>query len=166
MKRLVVLLTIVITAMVTSTVAVLSNDQAAGAATLNQIDQSGIEARILFLDTGSPLNMLIVSGEASGLDPEQAYISLIYDQDALPRGPRACLPSSNPLTGAQMSVGAWTVSEDGTGTLFAIKTGPSYAPLSDIGAMSVRLSSRVLQACGRVQEITEDEEEDDEEDEN
>ncbi len=155
MKRLVVLLTIVITVMVTSTVTVLSNDQAAGSARLHQIDQSGIEARIVFLDTGT---QLIVSGEASGLDPDQAYFSLIYDQDALPGGPSACVPSSNPspLTGAQMFVGNWIVEPDGTATLSAVKIGSSFAPLSDIGAMSVRVVDPVppadLQACGRVHE--------------
>ncbi|MCI0455091.1 MAG: hypothetical protein L0Y68_08865 [Candidatus Dadabacteria bacterium] len=156
MKRLLILQTIFMVVMFASTVVVLSDDQATGSARLHQIDQSGIEATIIFLDSGPPLNTLVISGEASGLDPEQTYISLIYDKDALPGGPNACVPSTfpSPLSGDQMSVGMWIVTGDGTGTLFAIKTGPFYAPLSEIGAMSVRVVDPVpppdLQACGRV----------------
>ncbi|MGI0025771.1 MAG: hypothetical protein ACREA4_11605, partial [Nitrososphaera sp.] len=76
----------------------------------------------------------------------------------LPGGPNACVPSTipSPITGAQMLVGSWSVEQDGTGTLFAVKTGEGYSPLSDIGAMSVRVVDPVpppdLQACGRVHE--------------
>ncbi|MGH7800963.1 MAG: hypothetical protein ACREOW_10105 [Thermodesulfobacteriota bacterium] len=153
MKRLLILLTSFMVLMFASTVAVLSNDQATGSARLHQIDQSGIDARIVFLDTGT---QLIVSGEATGLDPNQAYISLVYDRDALPGGPSACVPSTipSPITGAQMFVGSWIVDQDGTGTLFTVKTGDSYAAISEIGAVSVRVVDPVsppdLEACGRV----------------
>lgn len=134
-----------------------SGGQATGRARLHQISRSGIRARILFLDSGSPDNGLVVSGRATGLDPTQMFFTLVYDTGALPGGPEACLPSSaNQLTGVQMQVGFWKVYADGTGTLFAIKAGDSYVPLSDIGATSVRHvvgpppEGFVLQACGRV----------------
>ncbi len=128
------------------------NQQATGSAQLSQISGSGIRGQILFLDSGSSTNGLVVSGFATGLDPTAAYISLRYDTGSVPGGPLACEPSSpDPLTGAQMFVGAWTVNSDGTGTLFAIKSGASYTPLSAIGSISIRrVPGGVLQACGQI----------------
>jgi hypothetical protein len=158
MKKLLVLMTLGIAIMSTSSVAALPDDQATGSAQLHQINQSGIKAQISFLDTGSPLNQLVVNGTATGLDPAQTYVSLVYDTGAVPGGPHACEPSRvpSPLTSEQMFVGFWTVAADGTGTLFAIKTGSAYVPLSAVGAVSVRVvlgpppAGFVLQACGRV----------------
>jgi hypothetical protein len=128
-----------------------------GAARLHQIDQAGVRARILFLDSGSPDTGLVVAGTATGLDPTQAFFTLAYDAGALPAGPRACEPSpGNPLTVDQRGVDFWTVNADGTGSLFRIKTDSAYAPLSDLGAVSIRHvvgpppEGFILQACGRV----------------
>lgn len=120
-----------------------------GRATLHQIAESGIKAKIAFVDTGSELN---VSGEATGLDPEQAYISLVYDERSVPSGERACAPSDeNDLSAAEMLVGAWQVGADGSGTLSSSKSGPTYVELPEIGTMSIRLAStRQLRACGKV----------------
>ncbi len=138
-------------------VAATAADQAIGKSHLQQIEQSGVRARILFLDSGSADTGLVVSGEATGLDPQASYFSLVYDRGARPRGPGACLPGGDPpLTGDQMGVGFWQVGPDGTGTLFAIKTGSAYVPLDDVGAVSVRIvlgpppEGFVLEACGRV----------------
>ncbi len=127
-----------------------------GAARPHAIDRSGIQAQILFLDTGSPDKGLVVSGFATGLDPGAAYFSLIYDVGSVPGGPAACTPSGPALSGAQMGVGFWEVAPDGTGSLFAVKTGASYAPLDAVGAVSVRIvlgpppAGFVLQACGQI----------------
>lgn len=133
-------------------------DLGIGSARLHPIDQSGIRARVAFLDTGSPVGGLIVSAIATGLDPAQTYFSLVYDTGSAPSGPGACAPSGL-LTPAQMSVGFWNVASDGTGTLFAAKQGDGYVPLDEIGAMSIRIvlgpppAGFVLQACGRVRSI-------------
>jgi hypothetical protein len=156
MKRLVVTCLLSLVSMLVSPL-VASAVPSTGAARLTAIDASGVQARILFLDTGSPQNGLVVSGFATGLDPTQLYISLVYDAGSVPGGPTACVPTGNPpITATQMAVGFWTVAENGTGTLFAIKSGDSYFPLSDIGTMSVRIvlgpppEGFVLESCGRV----------------
>jgi hypothetical protein len=155
MKRLV--LFVAVTALVVFTWAGARAEPALGAARLHQVDQSGVKARILFLDSGSPDTGLVVAGTATGLDPTQAFFTLVYDAGALPAGPRACEPSpANNLTVDQMGVDFWTVNPDGTGNLFRIKTDSAYAPLSDIGAVSIRHvvgpppEGFILQACGRV----------------
>ena len=125
-------------------------DQGVGSARAHTIDGSGIQGRIVFLDSGDAAGGLVVSGRATGLDPAQGYVTLVYDRGAVPGGPSACLPSGAVLTGTQMFVGFWSVDEDGNGTLFVTKTGESYAPMSDIGATSIRLADMTLQACGRV----------------
>ena len=94
----------------------------------------------------------------TGLDPEATYVSLVYDSGAVPSGPLACEPGNFQLDGTQMFVGFWKVEADGTGTLFGVKTGDSYAALDSVGAMSIRVvqgpppAGFVLQACGRVHE--------------
>lgn len=126
--------------------------QGTGGAIQTPIQQSGIKGEILFLDTGSPMNGLIVSGIATGLDPSSGYISLRYDRRSVPGGPRACEPSSsNPLTEAQMFISFWTVNADGTGTLFAQLIGDTYTSLAEIKTVSIRLASDgSLQACGEI----------------
>lgn len=128
-----------------------------GAARLHQINHSGITARISFLDTGDPDTGLIVSGVATGLNPNMTYITLVYDSGSVPGGPRACEPPpDNDQTDAQMFVGVWSVASDGTGRLNATKTGDSYVPLDDIATTSIRKvvgpgpSGALLQACGEV----------------
>ncbi len=125
--------------------------QSTGKAHLHPIGQSGIQGVILFLDTGSPLTGLIVSGFATGLDPAAGgYVSLRYDDRSVPGGPRACEPSAfDDLTFPQMFVGSWTVNVDGTGTLFVAKTLETYTPLSEIQTTSIRRATGgILQACG------------------
>ena len=119
-----------------------------GAAQLHPIDGSGIKARITFTDTGSTL---MVRGRATGLDPTVPYISLVYDAGTKPSGPSACLPATpGMLSQAQMFVGAWVVDGEGNGVLSVDKSGPTYAALGDLGAMSIRNGvTRVLQACGK-----------------
>lgn len=156
MKRLIVTSMLGLVFLIISSVPVPA-EQATGAARLHATDGSGIQGRMVFLDTGSPQTGLMVSGTATGLDPTQTYFSLIYDVGALPGGPAACVPAGNPpLTGTQMGVGFWLVGADGTGTLFAVKTGDSYVSLGSIGAVSIRIvlglppAGFALQACGQV----------------
>ena len=131
------------------------DDPSTGSARLHQTDHSGITARIKFLDTGNATTGLIVSGTATGLDPEDVYVTLVYDVGSVPGGPRACEPPpDNDQTDAQMFVGTWTVDSSGHGTLNATKTGASYVPLDDISTTSVRevvgQGLPQLRACGEV----------------
>lgn len=142
---------------VAAPVTAVAAEQALGAARLQTVEKSGVQARILFLDSGSADTGLVVSGEATGLDPQASYFTLVYDRGARARGPEACRPAGDPpLTGDQMGVGFWEVGPDGAGTLFAIKTGGTYVSLEDIGAVSVRIvlgpppEGFELEACGRV----------------
>ena len=136
-----------------------ATELAVGSARLNEIDGSGIRARVAFLDTGSPSGGLIVSAIATGLDPTQTYFSLVYDTGSAPNGPGACLPTGPALTADQMEVGFWKVARTGVGTLFVVKRGDDYVPLDEIGAMSIRIvlgpppAGFVLQACGRVRSV-------------
>jgi hypothetical protein len=124
------------------------------------INNSGIQAEILFLDTGSDVNGLVLSGRAAGLDPAQTYFSLLYNKGSVPGGPSACTPSSSgpAITSAQMFTAFWTVAPDGTGTLFRQKTGTAYVPLSDVATISIRKATPgmnapffdILQACGEI----------------
>lgn len=127
-----------------------------GHARQHPINQSGIQGHIFFVDTGTNAanNGLIVMGTATGLDPTKAYVSLLYDNGSFPGGPAACEPSTpDPLTGAQMFVGAWVVNADGTGSLFVRKTGPPYVPLSQVRTISIRqlpVDPDNLRACGEI----------------
>ena len=108
-------------------------------ANLHQIDQSGVKAKIVLLESGG---QVVVSGVARGLDPAAAYISLAYDPNSVPAGPNACRPTA----GAPGFVGQWSVNPDGTGVLTASL---SAGAISGIGSMSIRLASTMaLQACG------------------
>lgn len=142
-----------------SLVAQAPQGQATGSARQTPINGSGIQAEILFLDTGSNVHGLVVSGKASGLDPTQSYFSLLYDVGSVPGGPAACTPPpTNDLTGAQMFTAFWAVAPDGTGTLFRQKTGAAYVALSDVATVSIRKATPgqnppffdILQACGEV----------------
>lgn len=137
--------------------------QHAGSANLHQINQSRIKAMLTFSDDGQTLQ---VDGVASGLDPTQAYVTLLYDLSSIPGGSRACLPTDNSLTFTQMVVGVWNVDGNGNGTLSAANTGAAYAPLATLGTISIRLDTQagqplpsapdpgrfVLQACGKVRQ--------------
>jgi len=141
-----------------SLVAQAPTGQATGSAQQHTINNSGIQGEILFLDTGSDVNGLVLSGTAAGLDPTQTYFSLLYNSGSVPGGPSACTPSPSgpPLTGAQMFTAFWTVAPDGTGTLFRQKTGTDYVPLSEVATVSIRKVTttppffNILQACGEI----------------
>lgn len=113
-----------------------------GQARLHPIDRSGANANIVFVDDGTTL---VVSGTATGLDPDESYLTLIYDNGSVPGGPNACGPTifdpTDPdfLLGT-MVVGAWTVDAEGNGSLSAINTnfGADYVPLDKFRSTSVR----------------------------
>lgn len=126
-----------------------------GHARQHPIDLSGIQGHVFFVDTENPApnNGLIVMGTATGLDPTKAYLSLLYDNGSIPGGPNACEASQpDPLTGAQMVVGVWSVNPDGTGSLFVRKTGASYVALSQVRTISIRQIGVPdnLRACGEI----------------
>ena len=112
----------------------------------HQIDQSGIKGNLVFLDTEEA--GMLVTGVATGLDPDLPYVTLLYDRESVPSGPNACLPSSD----APMFVGFWILNPDGTGTL----DGRIDRALSDVGTSSIRIFTGeppgLLVACGRVHE--------------
>lgn len=127
------------------------------------IDESGIHGRIVFLDTGSPDNLLVISGTATGLDAAEGdvYFSLLYNVGSVATGPAACTPAPPPapqITGAQMFTAFWRVNPDGTGTLLATKSGDFYVPLNQVATMSIREATpgsnppffEVLKACGQI----------------
>ena len=136
-----------------------------GRANLHPIDDSGIKARIAFEDDGATLT---VTGKATGLNPGESYITLIYDNGSVPGGPRACQPTIFDPTDpdfllATMFVAFWAIDPDGNGTLEATNTngGFDYVPLSKVGNASVRLVTgpppkgsvipmTELMACGHV----------------
>ncbi len=111
-------------------------------ANLHPMNQSGVKARIDFVDDGTTL---FVTGTADGLDPTQIYLTLIYDNGALPGGPNACRPTifdpGDPeFLLDRMVVGPWSVDANGNGTLSAINTnfGADHVPIGLFRAASVR----------------------------
>lgn len=161
MKKVLVLAGVVLIMLVAvSLVAQAPTGQATASAQQHPINNSGIQAEILFLDTGSDVHGLVLSGRASGLDPTQTYFSLLYNTGSVPGGPNACTPSPSgpPISFAQMFTAFWAVAPDGTGTLFRQKTGAAYVPLSEVATVSIRKVTPgmnppffdILQACGEI----------------
>ncbi len=163
MKKLRLLMSavaVLVVAVATSVMAQAPEGPSTAAAQQHAINNSGIQAEILFLDTGSDVHGLVVSGKASGLDPTKTYFSLLYNNGSVPGGPNACIPSPSgtPITDAQMFTAFWTVALGGTGTLFRQKTGTAYVPLSQIATVSIRKVTPgqnppffdILQACGEI----------------
>ncbi len=141
-------------------VAFAGSEERKAEADLASIGNSGITAEIEFVDTGSAL---LVKGEAEGLNPSKAYISLIYDNGSAATGPTACEPSVGPgqpgfLDFPKMFVGAWLPMGSSERTLTATKTGASYTPVGTFRTVSVREVVPVglpqLRACGLV--VTDD----------
>lgn len=151
MRKSLVSLTIVVgMVMITSASVGALSDPTRGSARLHPYNQSGIKGRINFVDTGTTL---VVNGTATGLDPDNFYISLLYDVGSVPGGPLACEPSEdNTLTEDQMFAGIWSVAPDGTGTLNFTKSGPLYVPLSEVDTVSIRGEAEGFErvACGEI----------------
>lgn len=130
-------------------------------ARLHPQNQAGVKGVINFTDDGSELT---VDGAVTGLRPGVPYLTLVYDNNAVPGGPEGCepaifVPSDPDFILPTMFVGFWVNNGDGTGTLAAVNTngGADYVPLSKIGAVSVRdltidngFGPAAVAACGRV----------------
>lgn len=131
------------------------------------IPTSHITAHVNIVDSG---DMDVVSGTGTGFEAGQFYFSLFYNAGSPATGPGACEPTNNSLSFAQMVVGVWLPMDSTSRTLSAIKThdgivtadlgplaqfaqGDTYAPLSNVGTMSVRKGMGVLQSCGNVNVI-------------
>ena len=142
-----------------------NTDISTGQANLHPMNESGVKAKIDFVDDGTTL---MVNGSATGLDPAESYFSNIYDNSSVPGGPNACIPTifdpEDPdFILPTMFLGFWAVDEQGNGTLSAINTngGADFVPLDKIGTVSIRLfiapppapgapPVTELVACGRV----------------
>jgi len=122
---------------VTASVGALSSPTT-GSARLHPYDRSGVKARMSFLDTHDDNTGLIVSGTATGLDPEKQYVSLIADNGSVPGGPQACEPTDDSLDEEEMFAGPWQVNADGSGTLLFTMSQGGYVPLSDFDTISIR----------------------------
>jgi hypothetical protein len=158
MKKPLLLLTLVLTAMVSFSS---SFAQQAAHAKLEPIKNSGVRGMLTFSDDGIAL---VVHGVASGLDPTQTYATLLYDRRSRPKGGNACLPTDGSMSFTQMLVGVWVVDGDGNATLTSVMTGPAYVALNKVGTASIRRDTNpsagvptapdpkrfVLQACGKV----------------
>jgi hypothetical protein len=125
-----------------------------GRAQLAPFDESGIQGVINFTDDGTTLT---TNGTATGMDPDDVYISLIYDNKSRPGGPLACEPmifdSGDPdFILPTMFIGEWSVDPAGNGTLTAINTngGADYVSLDKIKTISIRALSIGFErvACG------------------
>ena len=123
--------------------AVSSSRAMKGSAQLSPMNESGIRAKIEFVDDGTTLK---IRGKATGMDPAETYLSNIYDLGSSPSGPGACVPSifdpEDPdFILPTMFVGFWEVDKFGNGELNAVNTngGADFVPLDKIGTMSVRL---------------------------
>jgi hypothetical protein len=144
---------------------------AAGTSIIGKVVQdpendSGIHGRFFVYDNGSTLKL---RGTATGLNPENVYVSLIYDIASPDEGPEACEPGifdpSDPnFILYTMFFGVWTVDAAGNGTLDAVnivddETGERvYVPTSKIGTISIRDTSinggfgpLAVMACGALQ---------------
>ncbi len=132
-----------------------------GRARLQAINDSGIRAQIVFVDTGTELHVV---GAATSMDPDAVYRSLIYDNGSQPRGAQACLPGLNPeippLGPQRMFIGFWEPVGSSVRVLRAALSGDSFVPLGEFATMSVRQQlggpppgdNSDLRACGRVRD--------------
>lgn len=96
---------------------------------------SHIQAHVHVLDNGSKLQFI---GVASGMNPNDTYVSLIYDNGSVSGGKHACEPTNKSLSFAQMFVGSWEPKDSSDRTLSAAMSGSSYTPLGTFRTMSVR----------------------------
>lgn len=157
MRKITVVLVLCIVALAAgSGVLAGKNKSTQAIAELKPTDGGRIVAKIQFLDSGDPSSGLFVAGNASGLDPNETYVSLIYSAGSVSTGAFACQPTNGILDNNQMFVGFWKVDVTGEGKLSTLKAGDSFALLEDVGTVSIRRvdgTDRVLEACGDVIEL-------------
>jgi|GEM_PF-6558542 len=149
-------LSIVAVMIATSSVGALSSPST-GSARLHPYDQSGVKARMSFLDTQDDNTGLIITGTATGLDPTRIYFSSLHDNSSVPGGPRACEIPEDGFDEERMFTARWQVNADGTGTLFTVQNQGAFLPLSDFDTVGIReltIAGRPdlapLVACGQV----------------
>jgi hypothetical protein len=151
-RKVLVLLSAAATVLVFATYAT-GSTLVSGHATQHQVGQSGIKGDISFVDDGTTLS---IRGTATGMNPNDFYVSLLYDSH-VSGGPHPCEPTQNStLTDAQMFVGVWNVDSNGNGTLTADQTNDqtkqAYVPLQDVHTISIRAASIDFNvaACGEI----------------
>jgi hypothetical protein len=139
----------------TSSVGALSSPST-GSARLHPIDKSGVKAQMEFVDTHDFNTGLIITGTATGLDPNKIYFSSFHDS-SVPGGPRACEIPEGGFDEETNFTPTWHVNADGTGALFVVQITSAYLPLSDFDTVGIReltVAGRPdlgpLVACGRV----------------
>jgi hypothetical protein len=158
MRKLFVSLTVLIgTIMLLTSSIGAKADPSEGKARLHPINHSGIKAKISFLDTGNNVTGLIISGTATGLDPNESYVSLLYDNPSVRGEEQSCNLADNLLDFEEEFAGRWSVEPDGTGTLFRTNFTSAYVPLSRLDAISILREegdrppeSFELVACGKI----------------
>lgn len=159
MRKLFVSLTVLIgTIMIVTSSIGAQAGPSTGKAQLHPINHSSITAKISLLDTGNNVTGLIISGTARGLNPNESYVSIIYDNPNVPgeEGP-SCILADNLLDFEEEFAGRWSVDPDGTGTLFETNVTSAYVPLSRLDAISILREegdrppeSFELVACGKI----------------
>ncbi len=154
MRKLFILLTLGILAIVIFPVVALADKQGSAQMHSVNLNQSNISGIMTFLDDGTDLYVL---GTATGMNSNETYVSLIYDNGSVPAGPDACEPTpGNRLP--SMFVGTWVVDAAGKGGLDVVKTN---VVLKDFRTISIRrtigpnpfpppTTLRELEACGVV----------------
>jgi hypothetical protein len=158
MKKLLVFLVALVGMVMVATSSIGAQaDRPIGKANLHPINHSGVKAKISFFDTGNDVTGLIISGTAKGLDPNEVYFSLVYDNPMGPGEGHSCDLASNLIDFEEEFAGRWTVNPDGTGTLFETKVTSSYVPLRRLDAVSILRQegdrppeSFELVACGKI----------------
>lgn len=92
---------------------------------------------------------LVVVASASGMDPKQEYVSVLHERS--PVAGDTCV-----TTGRSVTLGPWSVSKLGRGTMKVIVKSQSLDPLTMFASVSVQRvptagnSSAVVDACGRL----------------
>ena len=147
-----------------------SADQTTLIANIHQIDRSGINGQLAFVDDGTSLN---ATGTASNFELGKFYLSLVYEEGSKPGGPDACtspyapddpryLADFNqrflgfwylgPSTTKFFITGSFIATDHGVQFVPGPKTGDNYVPLSRLHTVAIRevtfVTDPVLRACG------------------
>lgn len=138
-----------------------------GKANLHPSNGSGIKGAVITFSDDGAGNMTI-HGEATGLSGGE--FSLLYDNGSVPGGPGTpekaknptsagnCEPTNEDLSLKQMlapgfvPVAVWMPAGGGNWTMDYVASGDFYAPLSMLGAVSIRNApgAAAVKACGKI----------------
>ena len=143
-----------------------------GSAHLHPANGSGVNGAVInFVDNG--VGKMTITGTATGL--QAGWFSLLYDNGSVPGGPGTpqapanihgggnCEPTNDDLSAEQMlldfgldfpfAVAVWQFVGGDNWELFYEAEGDFYAPLSDLGTVSIRSTipgPENVEACGKI----------------